>query len=272
MSFYIFFNSFLWPSLWFRFLGLFATLFTVIFFGIFYALGHLKEFRLKFIFSIFFCLTLFIIFFWAYEQVYALELDGLLEEHALVRDPQQFVIFLYYQAGFWSIFVSFPLLFCSLSTYFYSGLSPRTLNKFKFFFQLIFILQILVFILVYRWVFPSWLLSISLKNLDNEFYVFEPDRLRIVEGFFIEIFDLRAFILFLNLFYYLLLKKFFYFFCKQKRSLLLLSFFILAALVFYQNNFFWVQFCVFFRVFDFTGFMLYLFLHLNFWKRSFCFN
>jgi len=257
---------FIGPSFWPLFSGIFLFLFTLAIIGVLYLRWLSKEFRLKLSILFLFWFILFFVFFIGYEQLYALKLDELLEEHALVRDPQQFVAFLYYQAAFWATFLVIPMFLYAVLLYFCTSLTSRILNNFSISFVLILVLHFLTFVLVYRWIFPGWLLSISAKNLTSEFYIFEPDRFSIVQAFFVEILDLLLFAFFLNLFYFLCRNKFFYFLHKQNRIFLLLGFFAATMLVFYQINLSCKQFCLMLRVFDMSGFVLYLLLHLNFWK------
>lgn len=262
-------NSLLWHSLWPWFSGLYAFLLVFAVIAVFYFLQHSKEFRLKFIFFFIFWVVLFSLFLFGYEQLYSLKFHGLLEEYALVRDPQQFVIFLYYQAAFWSTFLAAPIAILFLFLYFFASLSTNVSGSFVFYLILVFTLQFFVFMLVYRWVFPAWLLSISLKSTENEIYLFEPDIFRIVEAFFVEILDFLLFALFLNFIYFSLLKKAVkirYF--QQNRGLIITGFFVFVFLIFYQNNFCLQQACLFLATFDFFGFMLLLYLRLSLWKSN----
>lgn len=225
-----------------------------------------KDLQKKFLILFSLWLFLLLTFFIKCEEVYAFELGELLEDSTLLRDPQQFIALLYYQAVFWSLFILFPLFLYNFLVYFSSALTFNLFFKIKTLSILAILSQTVSFIVVYRWVFPDWLLALNLFFSDNSFYSFEPDRYRVYMVFFEELLDFALFSLGLSLFYYFSFKQSFFVFWKHNRKLLFLTFFICSIFLVQQVNLTLFQFLISFIVFDFIGFRLFLRKYLDLWK------
>ena len=231
-----------------------------------------KEFREKFRYFVFAWLFSFLRAFINADQLYSLELGELLEDNVMLRDPQQFVFLLYSQSIFWAFYLSLPLVFYAILSYWYSALTASHLLFLKLALFNLCLSQLLSLFFVYRWIFPEWIVALSLSEEGIKPHIFEPDRFQIYSAFFEEIFNVFCFTLVRATSMLFSRRNSFLSLWNQNRMLLFFMLFIFTWVILGQMRLGRFQAFAFFLVFNFRGFMFFLGAYLNAFKLAFNFN
>jgi hypothetical protein len=225
-----------------------------------------KEFRQKLFYLLFIWLFSFLSAFASYEQFYSFELGELLEENVMLRDPQQFVLLLYYHSTFWAFYFTVPLGIYSFLTYWFSSITYLYSLKLKGFFVSLNLLQVFSLFFVYRWVFPEWILALGFVGVSDDAYIFEPDRFQIYRAFFEETFNVFCFASIRALFIFFSMQNKFFVFWRDNRMLTIFILFVSSWIRLGQRILnLYLAFSLFF-IFNFRGFILFLNAYLNAFK------